>query len=225
MTKNLLILGLFIFGAVTQFLHGREVNDMQHALDTLASNEILRRAADSLGWEVRIGSMTDNLSNDLLQMSDSAGDLKDRTAALIRSVEDLQGRITVATEVNVNLASALTTETERSRTFIGEGETQPDSVTSPYDDGLLSGRIAFFPPDTTFALSYTAQVRGSLVTADLPDGRVSVMAMAEDTARVRFILPMVFVNPPDPISFCGLVPKVKSGLVGYLLGLVTPRPR
>ncbi len=211
-----LVLAVVVTVGATRFVGGFERRDLQHALDTLASNEILRRAADSLRWEVRVAELSDNLGAELLAMSDSAGSLEDRTATLINTVEDLQGRVQQATEVSVSLIAAFQTERETAEVFADSPDALPDSITSPYDDGLLSGRIAFFPPDTTFGLDYTARIRGSLVTAELPDGRWSVMAMAEDTARVSFTVPSVFIDLADPVPYCSFIQKGKWGLIGYL---------
>lgn len=220
--KELLLIAVLIsFAIFTQFLHDRKTRDLQHALDTLASNEILRRAGDSLRWEVRVATVTDNMAAELKSKSDSIGSLKDRTADLITSIESLEGRVATATEVNVNLASALRTDSVRIFTTV---EAVVDSITAPYDDGLLSGRIGYHPPDQRFSLEYLAQVRGSLITVELPDGRWSVMAMAEDTARVNFSVPMVFVNLADPVQYCGVVTRGKWGLLGYLAGALSLFP-
>lgn len=215
MTKQvaMLISVVFITFAGTRFVDGFKARDLQHALDTLASNEILRRAADSLSWEVRVAEVSDDLGAELLAMSDSAGSLEDRTATLIETVEDLQGRVATATQVSVDLIAAL--DSEQAETFVNEQEAV-DSIAAPYDDGLLSGRIAFYPPVQRFSLEYMAQIRGSLVTAELPDGRWSVMAMAEDTARVSFTVPSVFIDLADPVPYCSFVQKGKWGLIGYL---------
>lgn len=220
--KNTLIAALIGFAIFTQFLHGRETRDLNHVLDTLASNEILRRAGDSLRWEVRVATVTDDVAAELRSKSDSIGSLEDRTADLITSIESLEGRVATATEVNVNLASALRTDSVRIFTTVEA--VVVDSITAPYDDGLLSGRIGYHPPDQRFSLEYLAQVRGSLITAELPDGRWSVMAMAEDTARVNFSVPMVFVNLADPVQYCGVVTRGKWGLLGYLAGALFSFP-
>lgn len=217
-----LVLAVVVTVGATRFVDGFGRRDLQHALDTLASNEILRRAADSLRWEVQVATISDDLGDRLRAASDSAGSLEDRTADLIAEVESLEGRVQQATEVSVSLIAALRTDSARAEVFASAPDALPDSITSPYDDGLLSGRIAFYPPVTEFSLEYTARVRGTLVTAELPDGRWSVFAAAEDTARVRFDLPRVFIDPADPVPYCSFVAKGKwgglGGLIGYLVG-------
>jgi hypothetical protein len=52
------------------------------------------------------------------------------------------------------------------------------------------------------------------------------MATAEDTARVRFTVPQVFIDVADPVPYCSFVQKGKwggiGGLVGYLIGSLSP---
>lgn len=222
MTKpsQLVILALAIAATVgaTRFVDGFGRRDLQHALDTLASNEIIRRAADSLRWEVQLATLSDDLGRSV----GSNDSLATRTVELIDEIESLEGRVQQATEVSVSLIAALRTDSARAEVFVSAPDALPDSITAPYDDGLLSGRIAFYPPVTEFGLEYTAQIRGTLVTAELPDGRWSVFATAEDTARVRFSVPRVFIDPADPVPYCSFMAKGKwgglGGLVGYLVG-------
>ncbi|KKN45125.1 hypothetical protein LCGC14_0686270 [marine sediment metagenome] len=218
----ILVLAVVVTVGATRFVDGFGRRGLQHALDTLASNEILRRAADSLRWEVQLATISDDLGDQLRAASDSTGSLEDRTAVLIAKVESLQGRVQQATEVSVSLIAALRTDSAWAEVFAAAPDALPDSITSPYDDGLLSGRIAFYPPVTEFGLEYTAQIRGTLVTAELPDGRWSVFAAAEDTARVRFDLPRVFIDPADPVAYCSIVQRGRwgglGGLIGYLVG-------
>ena len=220
MNKSLIygLLLVMITVGLTRFVDGFGRRDLQHALDTLASNEILRRAADSLRWEVRVATITDDLGRDLARAAADHDSLAQRTIDLVASIESLQGRVQQATEVSVSLIATLRTDSARAEIFAATPDALPDSITSPYDDGLLSGRIMFYPPVTEFGLEYTAMVRGSLVTAELPDGRWSVMAMAEDTARVRFSVPRVFIDPADPVPFCSIVQRGRWGLIGGALG-------
>jgi hypothetical protein len=226
--QQIIMLALTVIVSVgaTRFIDGFGNRSLQNALDTLASNEIVRRAADSLRWEVQIATITDNLSRDLERSAGENDSLTTRTLELVASIESLQGRVQQATDVSVSLIAALRTDSARAEVFASSPDALPDSITSPYDDGLLSGRIAFYPPVTEFALEYTAQIRGSLVTAELPDGRWSVMATAEDTARVRFTVPQVFIDVADPVPYCSFVQKGKwggiGGLVGYLIGSLSP---
>ena len=221
-----LVLVVIISVGATRLVDGIGHRDLQHALDTLASNEILRRSADSLRWEVRVATISNNLSRDLARAAGENDSLTARTLELVASVESLEGRVQQATEVSVSLIAALRTDSARAEVFVSAPDALPDSIVSPYDDGLLSGRISFFPPVLEFGLEYTAQIRGSLVTVELPDGRWSVMAAAEDTARVRFSVPQVFIDPADPVQYCSFVQKGRwggiGGLVGYLIGSLSP---
>ncbi len=218
-----LILAVIVTVGATRFVDGFGRRDLQDALNTLASDEILRRAADSLRWEVQLATLSDDLGRDLARAAGENDSLTARTVALIASVESLEGRVQQATEVSVSLIAALRTDSARAEIFASaDPDALPDSITAPYDDGLLSGRISFYPPVTEFGLEYTAQIRGTLVTAELPDGRWSVFAAAEDTARVRFNVPRVFISPAQPAPYCSFMAKGKwggiGGLVGYLLG-------
>lgn len=228
MNKQLLygILLIVATAGFTRFVDGFGQRRMQHALDTLVSNEILRRAADSLGWETELATVTGNLSRSLERAADDNDSLAVRTLELINEIESLEGRVQQATEVSVSLIAALRTDSARAEIFAATPDALPDSITSPYDDGLLSGRIMFYPPVTEFGLEYTARIRGSLVTTELPDGRWSVMAMSEDTARVRFSVPSIFINPPDPVPYCPILQRGKwggvGGLIGWLVGSLSP---
>lgn len=218
MTKQIaaLVAVFFVTVAGTRFVDGFKARDLQHAFDTLAANEILRRAADSLRWQVQVATISNDLGRELASMSDSAGSLAGRTVELIAEVESLEGRVQQATAVSVSLIAALRTDSARAEVFAETPDALPDSITAPYDDGLLSGRIAFYPPVREFGLEYTAMIRGSLVTAELPDGRWSVFAAAEDSARVTFSVPSVFIDPEDPIPYCSIIQRGKWGLFGYL---------
>lgn len=221
---QIIVLALTVIMSVgaTRFIDGFGNRSLQNALDTLASNEILRRATDSLRWDARVAVVTDDMSRSLSRAAGENDSLTARTIELVASIESLQGRVQQATDVSVSLIAALRTDSARAEIFASTPDALPDSITAPYDDGLLSGRIAFYPPVTEFGLEYTALIRGSLVTAELPDGRWSVFAMAEDTARVRFNVPQVFIDVADPVPYCSFMAKGKwggiGGLVGYLIG-------
>lgn len=216
--KSGLIGFMFLFLLSTQFFHGRETRNLEHALDTLASNEILRRAADSLQWETQVATVTDNLQGELRGLSSENGDLADRTLELVREIESLEGRVATATEVNVNLMNALRTDAV---TFASTdtAEALPDSIAAPYDDGLLSGRIAYYPPVSQFGLEYGLDIALSMVSTELPDGRWSVMARAED-GRVNLTIPQMFVKPAPPAQYCSVMTRGKWGAGGYLLRLL-----
>lgn len=205
---------LVVVGTINHFAHERELADVRHALDTLASNEIVRRAADSLQWETVIAAETQDLLSLLQSRAESVEDMSARIIGLLEVVESLEGRVATATAINVNLAAALRTDSAAATVFAADPTSPPDSITAPYDDGLLSGTIAFFPPDTTFGLDYSAAIRGSIVTAELPDGRWSVFAAAEDSARVSLEFGEVFVQPAPPIRFCPLPVKAKWAGIG-----------
>ena len=214
----MLVLTVIVSVGATRFIDGFGNRSLQNALDTLASNEIIRRAADSLRWDVQLATVTGNLSRDLERAAGDNDSLTVRTLELVASIESLEGRVQQATDVSVSLIAALRTDSLNAEIFVSAPDAVPDSITAPYDDGLLSGRIAFYPPVTEFGLEYTAQIRGSLVTAELPDGRWSVFAAAEDTARVRFNVPQVFIQPADPIQYCGVMTKGRWGLIGAGIG-------
>lgn len=214
MVKNFLILALTAFSIASQFVHGRQTRGLQHTLDTLASNEIIRRAGDSLQWETVVATVTTDLQSEIQSRVESNEELSARVLGLVETVVSLEGRVATATEINVNLAAALRTDKASTTVFATDSLSLPDSITSPYDDGLLSGTIAFFPPDTTFGLEYEAAIRGSILTAELPDGRWSVFAAAEDSARVKLEFGEVFVQPAPPMQFCPLPVKAKWAGIG-----------
>ena len=194
MVKNFLILALTAFSIASQFVHGRQTRGLQHTLDTLASNEIIRRAGDSLQWETVVATVTTDLQSEIQSRVESNEELSARVLGLVETVVSLEGRVATATEINVNLAAALRTDKASTTVFATDSLSLPDSITSPYDDGLLSGTIAFFPPDT--------------------DGRWSVFAAAEDSARVKLEFGEVFVQPAPPMQFCPLPVKAKWAGIG-----------
>ena len=88
---QIIVLALTVIMSVgaTRFIDGFGNRSLQNALDTLASNEILRRATDSLRWDARVAVVTDDMSRSLSRAAGENDSLTARTIELVASIESL----------------------------------------------------------------------------------------------------------------------------------------
>lgn len=174
--------------------------------------ELLAARAEAQGWRQTLVEARQGLEAQLQSSRDSVGLLRGEKAALAREVEALGGRIVVLADMYAEVRGQL----EAGATVHG---TTPDSVTAPVDDGLLSGRVAYFPTRSTFALDYVARLALVLGVVDAPDGRAMLVARSPDP-RVALQYGSVFYQPPEPIRVCTVGQRLEWGAWGTGLGFV-----
>lgn len=182
------------------------VDELTAELDRLRS-ERLEAVVDSLGWEQRIASETEDLARQLQEARDENDLLATEKADLAREVETLGGRLAYVTDMYAGLASSL--ETAETTVFVDSVSNQADSVTAPLDDGLLSGRVAYRFGPSTFHLDYRVALALSLAMVDLPDGRQQAIARAADP-RVDLRFGELYYEAPEPVRTCSLGQRAQT---------------
>lgn len=178
--------------------------------------EALATRIDSAGWELRIAEATSGLEQLLQAAADSNARLAREKADLATQVEQLGGELRALADVNATLegriASLATLHASEDSAVA-----QSDSITAPLDDGLLRGRVAYFPEPQTFDVSYRVALGMTLGLIEAPDGRQMVTARADDS-RVGITFGDVYVQPPEPVVYCSLGRRVLDGLIGAGVG-------
>lgn len=176
--------------------------------------EALIESIDSAGWELRVVEATEGLEEQLRESRDSTALLFQEKAELAAQVQTFDGRIAVLMDM---YAGAVGQIEEHGTVHVAEGQevtpdTSPDSITAPINDGLLSGRLKFTPPDS-LGIDYALRLALALGVVDLPDGRQLLNAKASD-ARVALRFGDVFVQKPEPVAFCSIGTKAKYTGIG-----------
>ena len=173
--------------------------------------ERLMASIDSAGWEARLVDATEGLEAQLQEARESGALLAEEKADLAAEVETLGGELRAMADMYVELAGSIRTH-DATVHVSDTAAVQPDSVTAPVDDGLLRGKIAFFPP-SSFDLDYRLQVALALGWIDAPDGRLLITARATDS-RVGLSYGDVFYQPPAPVAYCSVGEKARWATYG-----------
>lgn len=176
--------------------------------------ELLAARAEAQGWRQTLVEATGDLEEQLLATRDSMGLLQEEKAALAQEVEALGGRIQVLADMYADVRGQLTA----AATVHGPGES-PDSVTARLDDGLLTGRVAYFPLPRTFDLEYVARLGLVLGVIEAPDGRALLTARSPDE-RVDLEYGATYYQRPEPIRVCSLSQRLTWGGYGAGVGLL-----
>ncbi len=172
-------------------------------------------AAD--GWRIRLVDASDDLEGLLQEERDRGGLLEEEKAELARQAETLNGRISALADMYASARGQITILD--GRIFASDASTpMPDSVVAEIDDGLLRGRMAFFPP-SRLDLEYRLGLALVLGFIDAPDGRSLVTAMS-DNPRVDLRYGEVFYQPAPPVEYCPVGTRLTWGLGGVGVGSV-----
>lgn len=174
--------------------------------------ELLAARAEAQGWRQQLVEGRQGLEEQLQSSRDSVGLLRGEKAALAREVEALGGRIQILADMYVEARGQLETRA----TVHG---TAPDSVTAPLDDGLLSGRVAYFPVRSAFDIQYVARLGLVLGAIGTPDGRALLVARSPDP-RVELEYGAVFYQPPAPLRVCSVGERARWGGFGLGFGVL-----
>jgi hypothetical protein len=205
----------------------RALAERDARVDSLRT-DLLVAGVDSAGWEVRLVGATEGLEAQLQELGDSTALLATEKAALALEVESLGGQLRVVADMYASLAGSIEAHDATVHTSARDGESTvdvpyPDSVTAPIDDGLLSGRLAFFPP-SALDLQYRVELALALGWIEAADGRALVTARAEHP-NVTLRYGEVFYQPPSPVEFCSFGTKATwagiGGGVAELVRLIT----
>lgn len=173
---------------------------------------VLAANAQAQGWYTALVQGTTSLTLQLMEAEDSVGLLRAEKAALAREVRALGGEIRVMADLVAELRGQL----EAQGTTHGPLEA-PDSITARIDDGLLEGRVVYFPAASLFSLDYTARLALVLGVVAAPDGRALLVARGTDP-RVQISYGQVYYQPPPPLQVCGLGERLRWGGYGLVAG-------
>lgn len=207
--KNVLV---FLFGAfltwiALSWISEGKVTKLQFELDSLRTEELNARL-DAQGWQTTFADETRELEARIQAERDRVALLVEEKAALAREVEILGGRLVALGDLYAAAQARIIALGEAHGT-----NAQPDSVVAELDDGLLSGRVAYFPPLSTFDLMYNVDLGISVVVAEAPDGRGLISLLPEDS-RVNLSYGEVLYQRPEPVPYCSLSEKGKYAAVG-----------
>ena len=215
---SLLIAGLTLALVLTTCGSRRALAERDARVDSLRT-ETLAARADAMGWETRLMRATESLDARLQAADSTVGLLTAEKAALAREVETLGGRLSSMVDLYAGVVGSIETHDatvhgpERGS---NEPRAEPDSVTAPIDDGLLSGRMVYVPP-ATLGLEYSVELALALGWVEAPDGRALVTARAADP-RVQLRYGDVFWSPSPPVQYCGWGTRLAWGLGGAVAG-------
>lgn len=173
---------------------------------------LLSARAEAQGWYTALVEGTMAMEQQLMAAEDSMGLLAQEKAELAREVLALGGEIRVMADMVAELRGQL----EAQGTTHGPAGA-PDSVTAPIADGLLEGRVAYFPGPSRFALDYVARLSLVLGVVEAPDGRALLVARGTDP-RVQLSYGQVYYQPPAPLPVCGLGERLRWGGYGLVAG-------
>lgn len=176
--------------------------------------ELLAVRLDSAQWATRLVESTEGLEERLQFSRDSTVLLSSEKADLAREVEALGGRILVLADMYAEARGQLEAAATTHESVGNTTEIITDSITAPFDDGLLRGRVAYFPAPSHFSVQYTAHIALALGMIDTPDGRMLLSARAPDS-RVALSYGEVLFQRPEPIRVCSLGQKAGAGLKVY----------
>lgn len=210
---TLLFLGLAVLFGLKSCSAAAAEASISLELDSLRS-ELLQARIDSAGWETRIAEETSGLELRLQESIDSTDVLSIANAELGAEVALLGGRIRNLQRVNARLEGRIATQAIVHSAPVENSarNTEPDSITASIDDGFLSGRVAYVPPENRFDLRYLAELELSLAVTELADGRQLVSAKSSDD-RVHIQYDDVYVQVPDPVQYCSLGDRLWTSAV------------
>ena len=208
---------------VSGFFDGRERRREQEALAELQTEKAVL-VAEKLEWGTAQAEGQRDLLGKIQDMQADSGSMAAEIQELTGELAALNVRLISVTEVEATTEGRISTAGTEHRDAVAvdsEVEIPADSVTAPLDDGILSGRVAYFPAPQTFDLIYSARIGGTLIHSRTPDGRLLVTAKADDE-RVTFRIPSLEYQLPEDSGGCGVFCVVgrviKYGLPAYALG-------
>ena len=160
------------------------------------------------------------------EMKWSIADLETDTSTLRRKVRELLQAAQIA-GAEVRAVTEMRAEAETALRLSGEAHSDTlmrlerqyadvprvaDSVTATFDDGVFSGRVAYFPRSTELGLLVGARIDAALAGTEGADGRVLFSAVPSDP-RVRISLDRAQWSPPEPVRVCPIMHQARAGVV------------
>lgn len=177
----------------------------------LRTDQMIAVLQDS-GWVVVTAKQAGNLAWKVT-------DLERDTTTLGRKVRELARQATIAgaqiralSELHASAADTMLVPAVAHN----NAETMPllsDSLTAAFDDGVFSGRVAYFPRPSQFSVLVQAQIALETAITQGADGRVLFSAVPSDP-RVKLALEGAVWSPPPPVRVCTWTQRGRAALVG-----------
>lgn len=187
----------------------RDLDATREALAELRTDELEARA-EAQGWRTQLVQATSELEAQLQDELSRGALLEEEKRDLAREIETLGGRLQIMADLYADARSQITAHAE----LHGDQEA-PDSITAPVDDGLLEGRVAYFPAPREFDLEYSVGIALTAAVAEAPDGSGLLTLMATDP-RVSLSYGEVLYQRPEPVRYCSLGQRAKAAGYGAL---------
>lgn len=204
--------GAMAFVALQQGCEIRELRADSERADSLRTVVLAERAA-AQGWRTQLVTATADLETRLHEAEGRGALLEAEKAELAREIETLGGRLAIMTDLYADARGQIVAHAD----VHGSNETAPDSITAPVDDGLLSGRVAYFPAPQTIDLSYHLSLGLTVAVSEAPDGRGLVTVMPERPDLVTLSYGETLYQRPEPVRICSLGQRAETA--GWAVGL------
>lgn len=188
----------------------RELEAANERADSLRT-VVLEERAVAQGWRTQLVQATSEMEAELQEERSRGALLEEEKAELAREVEALGGRLTLVTDLYAEARGQITAHAE----VHGDDQEAPDSITAPVDDGLLEGRVAYFPAPREFDLEYSVGIALTAAVAEAPDGRGLLTLMATDP-RVSLSYGEVLYQRPEPVQHCSVWQQARAAGYGAL---------
>lgn len=197
----------------------RALEAAEERLDSIRTEELAART-EAQGWRTQLVQATSELERELQGAGEREALLVAEKAEIAREVETLGARLTLVTDLYAEAQGQIVAHAEvhvadSSTSIEGGNPAMPDSITVPLDDGLLEGRVAYLPGPSEFDLVYGVHLGLTLATAEAPDGRTLVTAMAEDP-RVDLRYGELLVAGPRVVQHCSFGQRATTS--GFAIG-------
>lgn len=226
----LLITSAISLGCILSDLFGRSRPEPDPAAVPRTEEFIARIQED--GWVVLSGEQHGTLLWQVADLEADTSRLAGKVRDLLRAAEIAGAEVRALTEFRAQAEAALRLSGEAHAArpdtlmrleypgYAGLHGT-PDSITAVFDEGVFSGRVAFFPHPNEFSLLLRARISAAIAITDAPDGRVLFSVVPEDP-RVRVTLANAHWAPPPPVQQCSLGTRLRWGISGIGVGVVLP---
>lgn len=188
----------------------RDLDYAREALAELRTDELHART-EAQGWRTQLVQATSELEAQLQEERSRGALLEEEKAELAREIETLGGRLQIMADLYADARGQLTARAE----LHGDQEA-PDSITAPVNDGLLEGRVAYFPAPREFDLEYSVGIALTAAVAEAPDGRGLLTLMATDP-RVSLSYGEVLYQRPEARRYCSLGQRARHWLEGAVV--------
>jgi hypothetical protein len=193
--------------------------ELEAASEQLASlrTAVLEERTAAQGWRTQLVQATSELEAQLQDSRDRGALLEAEKAELAREIQTLGGRLAIMADLYADARGQIVAHAEvhvadSSASNEAGNPAMPDSITAPVDDGLLTGKVSYYPPRNAFGLDYRISLGITLAASEAPDGQTLVTAMAEHE-RVSLRFGEIKVAAPRQVEHCSLTSRVQTSAV------------